>query len=786
MTTLRDHADASASPRVDALPLSNRTKCRLVEAGIETVAELDAKTDAELLALDGFGHTCLREVRSVLRFLGDEATTQQPVSDRFPVDVDEELATTPLAHLPISNRARRVFEREQIVTVRDYLQRGEDHLLHLRNFGETSLRLVNRAIHAAAERDTTAPPLPELDKIGDSTALGDALSHVPVSALDLPRRARRVCQELGLRTLRDLARVSGDDLLTRKNFGQATLRRIREEVDHFLALHERGAEVTFVDLLDSLFQRLQSKERQLVELRENRDGSGGKTLIEAGTALGITESRACQIEHSAWARLRRFSAGLTDGAGKRAAEFILRQGGVCSADDLATDAFFAPTRTNADFVARLLSRLVPHQVGQLPDGRLAALPAATLTTLGARLKKRLLRTARTMPLQRLTDEVLRGLDAGEHGPTIVRALCETLFHREVSATPEGEEQVRTSAQGLGDDLSRVLVEAGKPLHFRDIARKLTQPPCSRGDVDEEKVRLRLCRDPRFVLIRRGLYDLRERFHIEPERRAELATRSRAILLEAGRPTSVALIAGELARDPRFEQLSEFALAAILRDDAGFRHLGRGTFVVAEDTERSVLHVSEMLERFLLDAGGPLSYAELRRLVRERRQVSDGAISATLVGRDTFIRVERGLFDLAQRHPFGPSVRAALVKAAKTLLEAEGGVVSVDKVGAAVRGTLPGFDTTLHPVLIGDLLRRSGDFQFLGSGFIALNDTTLEATLRRRAYELLRSVGEPLRPTTIARRLSLGSGAALLLKRLLKDSAQFNTLPDGRFSAKRTP
>jgi hypothetical protein len=51
---------------------------------------------------------------------------------------------------------------------------------------------------------------------------------------------------------------------------------------------------------------------------------------------------------------------------------------------------------------------------------------------------------------------------------------------------------------------------------------------------------------------------------------------------------------------------------------------------------------------------------------------------------------------------------------------------------------------------------------------------------------LRSVGEPLRPTTIARRLSLGSGAALLLKRLLKDSAQFTTLADGRFAAKRTP
>jgi len=786
---------ASTSPdgvSVEALPLSNRTRSRLIDAGIHSVAALRDRSDEELLALRGFGHTCLREVRSLLRSLA-RGGTSGPIHEsdgRFPTSLPESLSKSPIQNLPIPNRARRVFEREGIESVGDYIALGSEYLLQLRSFGETTYASVNRAIQAASAAAAEQADLDESDTptessqqawLRDADAVTDELDRelerVPVAILDLPRRARRACQELGLRTLRDLAHISSGDLLLRRNFGQATLRRIQLEVDRYLRHHETGRAETFAAALSALLGRLQEKERLLVEYREGGHGEP-LTLTQAGHGLEITESRACQIEHAAWAKLRRYAAPVMSVAADKAVEILMKAGAVAPAKLLRNDPYFADSSLSDEFLGRMVARLLPHRLTRLEDGRLAAVPAATLSIMATRLRKRLGRNSDSHPLGALALDVARGLDLGDRSDALVRALCEVLFHREICPDADGTLQVRTPTQGLGDDLRKILQAAERPMHFREIAGKLAAAPYRRRNVSEEKVRLRLCRDPRFLLIRRGLYDLVERFSIDPELRRKIADASLQRLRATGRPTSVALIGAQLREEPAFEGVNEFVLAAILRDDKRFSHLGRGSFVPADSRATDVEHVSEILVDVLKTHGGPMTYAELRAQVQERRQVSDGAISATLVGRELFLRVERGCFDLAERYPFDESARKKIAERSRFILRSGCTVSSLVDLTKELGDLIP---ERVGPVMVGDLLRRHGGFQFLSGGFVALPDAARDQDLKSRAERALRSEGEPLRPTTVARRLELGEAEMNLLRQLLKDKEYFLALPDGRIT-----
>ena len=51
-----------------------------------------------------------------------------------------------LAELKLSVRASNCLESENIQTVRDLVQRTEDQLLEVRNFGETTLREVKEKL----------------------------------------------------------------------------------------------------------------------------------------------------------------------------------------------------------------------------------------------------------------------------------------------------------------------------------------------------------------------------------------------------------------------------------------------------------------------------------------------------------------------------------------------------------------------------------------------------------------------------------------------------------------
>jgi DNA-directed RNA polymerase subunit alpha len=71
------------------------------------------------------------------------------------------------------------------------------------------------------------------DEPVDLSALGpdeQALLDRPISELGLSVRARKCMTRLGLNTIGELIRKSGDDLLECKNFGVTSLNEVREKL----------------------------------------------------------------------------------------------------------------------------------------------------------------------------------------------------------------------------------------------------------------------------------------------------------------------------------------------------------------------------------------------------------------------------------------------------------------------------------------------------------------------------------------------------------------------------
>ena len=125
----------------------------------------------------------------------------------------------------------------------DLVRTSEQTLLASKNFGETSLSeiremLTSRGLSLGQLADVQREPDPPLDTSG-MTPDQQAVLERPISDLNLSVRARKCMVRLGINTISELIRKTGDDLLESKNFGVTSLNEVRAKLDG-LGLKLRG------------------------------------------------------------------------------------------------------------------------------------------------------------------------------------------------------------------------------------------------------------------------------------------------------------------------------------------------------------------------------------------------------------------------------------------------------------------------------------------------------------------------------------------------------------------
>ena len=149
----------------------------------------------------------------------------------------------PVTDFELSVRSRNCLQKMGIRTLGDLTRCSEQELLTSKNFGETSLveirdMLTSKGLELgqfAHEQVESEPTYDFTDMSPDEQAMLDR----PIADLNLSVRARKCMVRLGMNTIGELVRRSGDDLLECKNFGVTSLNEVRDKLVKF-SLKLRG------------------------------------------------------------------------------------------------------------------------------------------------------------------------------------------------------------------------------------------------------------------------------------------------------------------------------------------------------------------------------------------------------------------------------------------------------------------------------------------------------------------------------------------------------------------
>jgi DNA-directed RNA polymerase subunit alpha len=173
--------------------------------------------------------------RAALFFKDTEASHEQYYDEDAQKKRDRisQVLGIPVTDFELSVRSRNCLQKMGIMTLGDLCRCTEQDLLASKNFGETSLTEIKEMLATkglrlgqfAVDKHTVESFDPE-----SLSADEQAMLAKPISDLNLSVRARKCMIRLGINTIGELVRRTGDDLLECKNFGVTSLNEVREKL----------------------------------------------------------------------------------------------------------------------------------------------------------------------------------------------------------------------------------------------------------------------------------------------------------------------------------------------------------------------------------------------------------------------------------------------------------------------------------------------------------------------------------------------------------------------------
>ncbi len=206
----------------------------LLNLGIlyEDVGEYDKAVQCYQRILDVFpNHDRARLFLLDAQAAGDQFYDEEAQKRR---DRLAQVLSIPVTDFELSVRSRNCLQKMGIFTLGDLARCSEQELLGSKNFGETSLdeirdMLMSKGLSLGQLAHEKSEPEPELD-LSSMSPDEQAVLERPIADLNLSVRARKCMVRLGLNTIGELIRKTGDDLLECKNFGVTSLTEVREKL----------------------------------------------------------------------------------------------------------------------------------------------------------------------------------------------------------------------------------------------------------------------------------------------------------------------------------------------------------------------------------------------------------------------------------------------------------------------------------------------------------------------------------------------------------------------------
>lgn len=281
------------------------------------------------------------------------------------------------------------------------------------------------------------------------------------------------------------------------------------------------AEFDLGKMVEEMFMVLTDKEQDVITRRFSLNNQPKQTLEKIGESFSVTRERVRQIENIALSKLRRtINNTKFYRINKLAKEIISQRGGIMLEDDLVSEMLSVfLKRGDADANIIKLSMVIdPELVKQ--DKSDSFFPFWTHNSISVPEIRQINDSAISL-LKKKTDVIeepklvaeLKAIfsrkDMEVTDKTLVASLSVDKRLKHVESGWGLIEWRHINPRSIRDKAYIVLKQAKKPLHFVDIANKISEVGFDRKVVTVQAVHNELIRCDKFVLVGRGLYVLKE-------------------------------------------------------------------------------------------------------------------------------------------------------------------------------------------------------------------------------------------------------------------------------------
>jgi len=272
-------------------------------------------------------------------------------------------------------------------------------------------------------------------------------------------------------------------------------------------------------VIEDLFMVLSAKEKEVIIKRFSLDSESRWTLERIGKKFGVTRERIRQIEKIALSKLRRTASNTNlSKIGDFALTTLNKKGGVTTQEELVNTILQEIKSTTESDKHGIILTLAIHSDLQKVTKSDTFHPYYLLASRSKKEVENVIKKAVSILKKqgdivgegKLISDLTLALNSENFSSDFVKsALTTSKDLKKIDGSYGLMTWRHVNPKSIRDKAYIVLKKEQKPLHFNDIASKISESKFDHKSVTNQAVHNELIRYEQFVLVGRGLYALKE-------------------------------------------------------------------------------------------------------------------------------------------------------------------------------------------------------------------------------------------------------------------------------------
>lgn len=346
-----------------------------------------------------------------------------------------------------------------------------------------------------------------------------------------------------------------------------------------------AGKLNLAEIIEDMFMVLTTKEKEVIIKRFSLDNKPKQTLEKIGQMFSVTRERIRQIEKIALGKLRRTVENTKLSViNKLAREVLERNGGVLLEEKLIAEilnTISSSQEVDANIIKLSLNinpEIIMTEKTNVfrPFWRFQNISMEDIKTIIDSGIELLNKKSDVLPDEKISGEVLAATAAKGKKYTAAMILSALEVDKRVKRVKEGYGLIswrHINPRSIRDKAYIILKKGQNPLHFVDIANKITEAGFDKKLVTTQAVHNELIRYDQFVLVGRGLYALKEWGY----KKGTVADIIEDLLRKKNPMTKQEIIQGVLKQ----RQVKKGTISLNLQKNPQFVRVGRAVYMLDE-------------------------------------------------------------------------------------------------------------------------------------------------------------------------------------------------------------